>query len=100
MTSLRIVMAQVNPTVGDIAGNTDKIIAAVESSLSQYSPDLIMFPELVVTGYPPEDLLLRSSIAHRVERALQRIAPHSQHCYLVLGYPRYIDGKLLSLIHI
>lgn len=96
MTSLRIVMAQINPVVGDISGNTDKIIETIENALSLHDPQLIMFPELVITGYPPEDLLLRSSISHRVERALQRIAPYAQNCYVVVGYPRHVDGKLFN----
>ena len=74
MTTLRIVTAQINPVVGGIEGNTDKILNAVEQAMQAHNPQLILFPELVVTGYPPEDLLLRSSISHRVERALARIA--------------------------
>lgn len=96
MTSLKIVMAQLNPTVGDIEGNTDKIIAALASCMVQYQPQVVLFPELVVTGYPPEDLLLRSSIAHRVERALKRIAAEVADCYVVLGYPRYREGELYN----
>ena len=96
MTSLRIVMAQINPVVGDIEGNTNKIVAAIETAVSRHDPQLILFPELVVTGYPPEDLLLRASLAHRVERALQRIATHAPKCYVIVGYPRAIDGDLFN----
>ncbi len=56
----------------------------------------MLFPELVVTGYPPEDLLLRSSISHRVERALKRIAAEVGDCYVILGYPRYREGELFN----
>ena len=96
MTSMRIVLAQINPMVGDIEGNTDKIIATIETAVSRHDPQLILFPELVVTGYPPEDLLLRDSLVHRIERALQKIASQAPQCYVVLGYPRSIDGKLYN----
>ncbi len=96
MSSLNIVMAQINPVVGDIQGNTDKIVANIESCHSQYAPQIILFPELAVTGYPPEDLLLRSSIAHRVERAVSRIAAATADFYVIVGYPRLRDGKLYN----
>lgn len=96
MTVLTIALAQINPLVGDIQGNTQKIVQAVEAARSQSNANVIVFPELVLTGYPPEDLLLRASIAHRVERALKIIAEHSEQCYLVVGYPRHINGKLYN----
>jgi NAD+ synthase (glutamine-hydrolysing) len=96
MTSLRIVMAQINPVVGDIEGNTQKILTAIETALSRHDPQLILFPELVVTGYPPEDLLLRASLAHRVERALLKIAARAPDCYVIVGYPRAADDVLYN----
>ncbi|MDF1691187.1 MAG: NAD+ synthase [Zhongshania sp.] len=96
MTSLRIVLAQINPVVGDIEGNTNKIIATIETAVSRHDPQLILFPELVVTGYPPEDLLLRDSLVHRIERALQKIASQAPKCYVVVGYPRSLDGNLYN----
>ncbi|NKI18804.1 NAD+ synthase [Spongiibacter sp. KMU-166] len=96
MTSLRIVTAQINPIVGDIEGNTQKIIEAMASATAAHTPQLILFPELVVTGYPPEDLLLRSSLKHRVERALARIAEASAEAYVVVGYPRVAEEGLYN----
>lgn len=96
MTTLRIVTAQINPVVGDIEGNTDKILLSVERAVRDHNPQLILFPELVVTGYPPEDLLLRSSIAHRVERALARIAEAAGESYIVVGYPRSHEDGLYN----
>ncbi len=96
MTTLRIVTAQINPVVGDIEGNTDKILNAVEQAMQAHNPQLILFPELVVTGYPPEDLLLRSSISHRVERALARIAKAAKETYIVVGYPRSREQGLYN----
>jgi NAD+ synthase (glutamine-hydrolysing) len=89
-------MAQINPVVGDIEGNTQKILTAIETALSRHDPQLILFPELVVTGYPPEDLLLRASLAHRVERALLKIAARAPGCYVIVGYPRAADDVLYN----
>lgn len=58
MKTLRIALAQINPTVGDLEGNRDKIIDFIRQAM-EYGPDIIAFPELAVTGYPPEDLLLK-----------------------------------------
>lgn len=96
MTKLQIALAQINPIVGDIDGNTDKIIATVRQCVAESNPQVVLFPELVVTGYPPEDLLLRSSIAQRVERAIKRIADAVGKTFVIVGYPRYLDGALYN----
>ena len=62
-SALRLVMAQCNLLVGDIQGNTEQVIALALKARDQASADLIAFPELTLTGYPPEDLLLRPVIA-------------------------------------
>ncbi|MDI6801645.1 MAG: NAD+ synthase [Thermodesulfovibrionales bacterium] len=58
MKTVRIALCQINPTVGDFSGNVSKIIQFIEDA-GKFSPDIIAFPELTVTGYPPEDLLLK-----------------------------------------
>ena len=58
MRSLRIAMAQMNPTVGDIVGNTRSIQAWIKDA-RRAKADLVVFPELAITGYPPEDLLFK-----------------------------------------
>ena len=72
-SSLTIVMAQLDLLVGDIDGNTSKIIDAAEQARDTLQADLILFPELTLCGYPPEDLLLRPSLIVRSERALNRL---------------------------
>ena len=52
-------MAQINPLVGDIHGNTALILEKSREAITRFQPDLVVFPELVLTAYPPEDLLLR-----------------------------------------
>jgi len=87
---LIILMAQINPIVGAIESNTDKIIQIIATH--QQNHDLIIFPELAICGYPPGDLLFRQDLYARVERALQTIAAAALHCYIVLGHPQIVNG--------
>ncbi len=70
MSTLNIVMAQINPVVGDIAGNTQKVIDSVKASEQMHNADLVVFSELTLCGYPPEDLLLRCSMQERIASSL------------------------------
>lgn len=93
---LRISIAQVNLLVGDITGNAQRIIASAQEALKQQA-DVLMLPELALTGYPPEDLLLRPSLAKRVEKALAQLLDElPPDLYVVLGYPRASGGKLYN----
>ena len=87
MNNLSLVLAQINPVVGDIPGNTQRIIAAVEEAREQFSAQLVIFPELVLCGYPPEDLLLRPSMQTRIERALAELSEACVDMTVVIGYP-------------
>jgi len=71
--SIRIALAQINPTVGDLRGNADKVVAWIDKARRQ-AADLVVFPELCVTGYPPEDLLLKPRFVADNIAALKRIA--------------------------
>ncbi len=84
---LRIVMAQLDFLVGDIPGNTAKVIAAANDARDRLQADLIVFPELTLTGYPPEDLLLRPSLQLRVSKALQQVQEEVRGIGVMLGYP-------------
>ncbi|MCB1919134.1 MAG: NAD+ synthase [Candidatus Competibacteraceae bacterium] len=83
----RVVMAQLDFLVGDLAGNTDKIIIAAAEARDRLNADLIVFPELTLTGYPPEDLLLRPSFIRQVEPALQRLSNEIHGIAAVVGCP-------------
>ena len=85
--SFRVVMAQLDFLVGDIKGNTDKIIAAALDARDRLRADLIVFPELTITGYPPEDLLLRPGFIRQVEPAVQRLCNEIQGIAVVVGCP-------------
>lgn len=93
--SLTIALAQQNFLVGDIAGNTDRILQAAEEARLQ-GAGLVVFSELSLTGYPPEDLLLRPSLQVRVEEALQRVATASEGIAIAIGYPWRENGKLYN----
>lgn len=85
MHTLRIAMAQINPTVGDIAGNT-RLIKAWIKEARKAKTDLVAFPELAVTGYPPEDLLLKPKFIAENSRALEDIAKECKGIVAVVGY--------------
>jgi len=96
--SLRIVMAQVNPLVGDIPGNAELVIRTARVILGEQSADIIAFPELVLTAYPPEDLLLRESLDIRIESALEKIREARLDTHLVVGYPGREGGCLFNMV--
>ncbi len=91
-----IQIAQINPLVGDVAGNATRIIAASAQARTA-GADLVVFPELALTGYPPEDLLLRPEFLRRVEAALERLCAEVSGITLVLGYPRQAVGGLFNV---
>ncbi|MCU7812638.1 MAG: hypothetical protein KZQ77_15630, partial [Candidatus Thiodiazotropha sp. (ex Notomyrtea botanica)] len=80
--SLKFQIAQLNFLVGDIEGNAQKIIDTAESAIGK--ADIIVFPELALTGYPPEDLLLRDHFIRRVERAIALIVARVNGIHLVV----------------
>lgn len=90
---LNVVMAQVNLKVGDIHGNVDRIIAAAQEARDDLHGDLIVFPELSLCGYPPEDLLLRSSMQRRIEQGLQRIRQEIAGIHVLVGFPWLEEGR-------
>jgi NAD+ synthase (glutamine-hydrolysing) len=96
INKLRIVMAQLNMLVGDIEGNADKVIAAAERARNEFKADVIVFPELALTGYPPEDLLLRPGLYTRVLAALESINLRVRDIDIVLGYPHAAAGGVYN----
>lgn len=97
---LNILMAQVNPTVGALESNCNKIIDIIKSSQSEH--DVIVFPELVLTGYPPEDLLFRKEFHQAVLENLKKIQETVKDCHVLIGHP-VLDGECcynaLSIVH-
>jgi len=89
---VKIAIAQINCTVGDLPGNTAKILDYCERA-RQAGAALVLTPELALCGYPPEDLLLRDGFFRDCEAALQRIARQVRGITLVLGHPQQAHGK-------
>jgi len=94
--TLRIAMAQLDMLVGDITKNTQSVIDAACKARDEEHADVVVFPELTLTGYPPEDLLLRSSLDTRIESALAKLLAEIRDIHVVVGYPRRIDGELFN----
>lgn len=88
MASIRIAMAQFDFPVGDVAGNTERIIEMIGQAREEYGAELVMFPELAVSGYPPEDLLLRPGFLYECEQAMGRIAAACRGITAVVGWPQ------------
>ena len=94
--TIRVAMAQLDMLVGDIKNNTESVIAQSLIARDEHKADVIVFPELTLTGYPPEDLLLRPSLTPRIEAALALILEQVRDIYVVVGYPREIDRELFN----
>jgi NAD+ synthase (glutamine-hydrolysing) len=84
---MRVAGAQIDLTVGDIVGNEKRIIEAMEWAENERA-DALLLPELAITGYPPEDLVLRPGFVDDNLEALRRIARHSGRCTTVIGFVR------------
>ncbi len=89
--SMHLAIAQINCTVGDIAGNSEKIAIAASKAKAQ-GASLLITPELALTGYPPEDLLLREDFNQASETALLELAKKTQGIALLVGHPRVFEG--------
>ena len=82
---MRIALAQINPTIGDFAGNEAKILQAARRAEAEQL-DLVLFPELTIPGYPPRDLLLKKDFIAQNLAALQRLAAASGKTAIIVGY--------------
>ena len=93
---MKIVMAQINTLVGDIKGNTQRILDVCVDQ-SALGVDMVVFPELTLTGYPPEDLLLRQHTTDLTAAALERLCQDlPDGLAVVVGYPRRQGGLLFN----
>jgi NAD+ synthase (glutamine-hydrolysing) len=87
---LRVALAQINPTVGDIGGNASKISDQIARARDEGAA-LVVFPELALSGYPPEDLLLKTSFLDAARTALRELAAQAQDIVAVVGYPEQAE---------
>jgi NAD+ synthase (glutamine-hydrolysing) len=91
---LRIALAQLNAVVGDLDGNRERILRDQERARAA-GADLVLFPELAVTGYPPEDLLLRPGFVHAARESVERIAAETNGIVALVGVP-WFDRDLAN----
>ncbi|MGA7966352.1 MAG: NAD+ synthase [Gammaproteobacteria bacterium] len=94
MSTLRIGLAQSNCVVGDVAGNTHRVLERVEAFGAQC--DLIVFPELMLVGYPADDLLLHPDLESQVHEALNRLREAVSDTTVVVGHPEYQEGLIYN----
>ena len=98
MQDLTLVMAQLDPLVGDIPGNAARAIEAVREARIEHGADIVVFPELFLSGYPPEDLLLRPSMETRLREARAKMAEKiARDVLVIIGYPGVREGKCYNL---
>jgi NAD+ synthase (glutamine-hydrolysing) len=97
---LKVVMAQLDLIVGDIDSNTELLLSSARRAIAEFEADLIAFPELTLTGYPPEDLLLRPSLQPRISNAIDQILAADLNIYLVFGHPLKEGDSLFNALSI
>lgn len=95
---MRILVCQINPTIGDLNGNASLILKGIEKGKSQKA-DLVIFPELALTGYPPEDFILLPHFLAAVENHLKEIVQATEGIAAIVGLPRYNPHKLEKRVY-
>ena len=91
---MRLALAQINAVVGDLDGNRERILAALADAREERA-DIVLLPELAVTGYPPEDLLLRPAFVRAAEESLRAIAAETKGLTALVGTP-WFDRDLFN----
>ena len=108
--SFKIALAQLNLLVGDVHGNATRVISTTRRARAEFGADLVVFPELTLSGYPPEDLLFHRGFRRQIELGLDRVRQEVQDASVVLGFPEYtragiynsaalISGGTIAAIH-
>ena len=91
-----LALAQLDLVVGDVAGNTARILEYADRARLDLNADLVVFPELSICGYPPEDLLFHSGLRHDVEDAVQEIRDKIRGIAVLIGFPEYDNGHIYN----
>ena len=99
-TPLRLALAQFDFPVGDLIGNTERITAYIAEARDIHGADLVLFPELTLSGYPPEDLLLRPSFLAECEAAVGHIAAATRGIVAVVGWPEAAGAVVYNAVSV
>ena len=86
---MKVALAQIDLLVGDVQGNTARIAGTARHAHSELGADLVVFPELALSGYPPEDLLFHRGFRRQIEAALERLRYEIGTASIIVGYPEY-----------
>src|SRR3989338_7193774 len=92
---MKIAVAQINPNVGDITGNYQKIVEGIEKAKVQHA-DLVVFPEMFIMGYPPKDLLLKKNLIMENKKSLHQIAAHVKNISVIVGFVEQVGDILYN----
>jgi NAD+ synthase (glutamine-hydrolysing) len=87
--TFRIALAQFDLFVGDVDGNASRMVEAARSARERHHADLVLFPELALSGYPPEDLLFHGGMRRRIAQGLERARREIRDIAVLIGYPEY-----------
>src|SRR6184192_773685 len=93
---LRIALAQVNLLVGDVQGNAERVISTARRAKGELRADLVLFPELSLSGYPPEDLLFHRGFRRQIESGLAKVREEVQGISVMLGLPEYAGNAIYN----
>ena len=94
--TVTVALAQIDLSVGDVVGNTAKILEYAARARDDHQADLVVFPELSVSGYPPEDLLFHAGLRRQIEHAVAEIRNSTRDAAILIGFPEYIDDRIYN----
>jgi len=100
--TLKVALAQMNLLVGDVRGNLERVIAEARRARDEVGAQIVLFPELTLSGYPPEDLLFHRGLRLQIEQALIELHSAVPQIGVMVGFPEYADGAIYNcaaLIH-
>ena len=97
---LILAAAQIDQWVGDVDGNVERMLAAAKKARDELGAQVVVFPELSLIGYPPDDLLLRSGLPPAVEAGVQKLCNGIRGITAIIGLPEYADGRIYNSAYV
>jgi NAD+ synthase (glutamine-hydrolysing) len=94
--TFKIALAQINLLVGDVRGNASRVIECVRQARTAFDADLVLFPELTLSGYPPEDLLFHRGFRRQIEAGLEQVRAACTDAALMIGFPEYTEAGIYN----